>query len=254
MQFHYYRVLSLAVVFSTLPLFGQIASTGNNPQPYTAETKTTVIRTLGDGTTITQTEKHILMRDSQGRTRQEKTYSQPPEFHTRTDVSISDPVEGTEIHWNSLGQVAKIIKEPPADQRTGCWTSDEGGYSTTYGGNSHPKAVNVKPAATRPPRPDIKREGLGTEMVMGVEAHGQRTTETIPVGAQGNDNPIRIVNETWSATGFNFLLHQIIDDPLRGKQVSEVTSLSLAEPDVSEFQPPPDMKTETSEMRPCPFH
>jgi hypothetical protein len=278
MRIHFQRVLATTALFAMLPLCGQVVSTGKNPtQPYTAEIQTTTTRTLADGTTITLTSREIHVRDSQGRSRLETTIPLRSSMPAITNVAISDPVGGTRINWNSQTRVAWIIKLPPADQKTGCWTTVDSPHHVTLSyGDAHPDTANVNagsvpggvgsgglsttaastdvttPATLRHHRPDAKLEDLGTDMIMGVAAHGHRTTTTLPIGEVGNDRPIVTVDEQWEAPDLRLVMRALNDDPRTGKRDMEVTSLSLSEPDPSVFQAPPDMKVRVEEMHQYP--
>lgn len=94
-------------------------------------------------------------------------------------------------------------------------------------------------------RPNVSREDLGTKQLNGISAKGVRTTETIPAGAQGNDLPLTVVNETWTAVSTpGLILMRISDDPRRGRTVSEFEELKLGEPDASLFAAPADYKVQ----------
>ena len=109
-------------------------------------------------------------------------------------------------------------------------------------------ATNSKP----PQRPQA--EDLGITMIEGVEAHGRRMTRTIAAGQIGNDQPIVVTNEYWSAPSLGGLtLKSVTDDPRNGKTTREITHLDLGEPDPALFQPPPgyDIKIQELHQVPC---
>jgi hypothetical protein len=104
------------------------------------------------------------------------------------------------------------------------------------------------PAVNRP-----VREDLGTDVIQGVEVHGYRSTTTIPAGRIGNDRPIVSTNEYWTAPSLGGLtLRSVNDSPQSGKQMREVTSLSIGDPDPSVFQPPEGYKVKVEEMHEVP--
>jgi len=83
---------------------------------------------------------------------------------------------------------------------------------------------------------------------MGVEAHGFRTTTTIPAGEMGNDKPLERVNEHWSAPGFMFPMRQVDSDPQSGTRTTELVSLDLSEPDPGTFLPPEGYEVVVQEL------
>jgi hypothetical protein len=79
-----------AVLISALSLRGQ--STPPSVRPYTVEFEITTTQTSGD-VIVTQTDKEIVMRDSQGRTREEWTRFHPADQPAVTTVIIEDRAE-----------------------------------------------------------------------------------------------------------------------------------------------------------------
>ena len=270
-----------AILAATLPAMGQTGmGTGAGPckctpqqrAPYMAEFTTTTTQVLADGTTITRETKSVEALDSQGRHLNSNemglgSLSGPQEHRTLTNVI--DPVEGTQGSWNSSTKEARLIKQPPLDQRTGCWANDEGyvrfnygnrqlAHATATGGGGGASAVvgsTVAMPSAGIPRPAMDKpviQELGTDVIQGVEVKGHRMTRTIPAGQIGNDRPIVTVNETWMAPSLGIVLRSISDDPRTGKQVREATSLSLGDPDPAVFQPPEGYKVKVVEMHEVP--
>jgi hypothetical protein len=95
------------------------------------------------------------------------------------------------------------------------------------------------PAPIQHERPAV--EDLGTDTILGVEARGHRTTNTIPAGTIGNDAPLTRTTETWTAiapglTGLQ--VRMVSNDPQTGKTDKELTSFEQSEPDAAVFQAP----------------
>jgi hypothetical protein len=99
---------------------------------------------------------------------------------------------------------------------------------------------------------NIVTEDLGADNIMGVEVRGSRTTITTPIGAEGNDQPLVRIDETWMAPSLGMVLRSITDDPRIGKMDREVVSLDLNAPDPALFQPPADYKVEIEVLQPVP--
>ena len=247
--------LALVAIYAT----GQtqtIRPRQNPPQPYTAEFKITTVRTLANGTTLTResTETRAVDRDGRAMTMtKEAPLSADQAAVTR--VHVQDPVEGMNSNWDSQQSKATIVKAPPADQHQGCWATESGRYHWRFGAGAQPRqATPVKNAAAIPPaRPKPEVVDLGNTTIEGVEAHGTRTTYTIPAGEIGNDAPLLRTYESWWGTTFGLLLREVNDDPESGKRTREVVSLSLGDPDPALFQPPEgyEVKTETAHPVAC---
>ncbi len=271
------RVLwGVAVAALMMALPGQTAAGQTRPcapncgnvqqQVYKAELKTTSVQTLADGTTITHEGKQIYARDSLGRTLNAMTGFPFVVMANQSDVSrvtVTDPIENTRSNWDSRSKKARVIKMPPQDQRHGCWVTDSGNMRMNFGpfpGSSTAKSgggatTNASPVATLPPVPTPQpkprnqtTQDLGTQSIMGVEAHGFRTTTTIPVGEMGNDKTLERVNEHWFAPGFTFPLRQVDSDPQSGTRTTELVSLDLNEPDPATFLPPEGYEVVVEEL------
>jgi len=183
-------------------------------------------------------------------------------------TNVNDPVEGTQITWDSRNKRARVIKLPPADQRQGCWATEAGNFRVGYGPSLHratatpgagvgsgvSAAIATTPNAAipRPLHQSPPREDLGTATIMGIEAQGYRTTFTTPVGEVGNDKPLVRTNESWMAPGLDFPLRQVDTDPQNGTRTTEVVSLDLSEPDPTTFQPPEGYEVVIDELHEVP--
>ncbi|MGA2890083.1 MAG: hypothetical protein ABSE51_18710 [Terracidiphilus sp.] len=232
-----------------LPVAGQVqgrlaanVELGNSAHvarlPYTAEYKITRVRTLSDGSTITQESTELVAHDSQGRRMTSTTTTpvsgdQTPQM-SRTHVMVFDPVAHTNINWSTPGQKATVMAMSSPLAGRGC-------QSTALA--SSPSAVTARP------KPTV--EDLGIETIQGIEAHGRRTTWTTPAGTIGNSEPLVHTTELWMATapGLRGLVaREVNDDPQSGKMTRELMNFSQAEPDASAFQPPAGYEIENKEV------
>ncbi len=82
-------------------------------------------------------------------------------------------------------------------------------------------------------------ESLGSQVMAGVSVQGTRTTETIPAGAIGNENPIVIVSERWVSPQLQETIYSKRTDPRFGTTIYQLTNISQAEPSAALFQVPP---------------
>jgi len=219
-----------------LPCAGQIRSRAAQLHParipYTAEYHITRVQTLANGSTITREDTETKARDAQGRQMFSSTVSLSQQ-KTVTNVTITDPVAHTFTHWNSLSNRA-TVQAMSGPHARGC------------------ESVSTQPgaASTRTQeRPVV--EDLGTDSIQGIEAHGTRSTTTIPVGEIGNDVPLVSTFERWVAVSpelGGLMVREASDDPRNGKSNRELTSFTKGDPDPSLFQPPSGYEIVTEEV------
>lgn len=191
---------------------------------YSADRVSVTTQTLADGTKITHKNFSKVYQDSQGRTRYEnfatKEESGEPDDAPRS-ISIFDPSAGVRYYLNPAdhrAQRVEVRKPTPSHSRaTGA-------------------SANVAPA--RPPMPQPTREDLGTQVIEGLEAKGERVTRTIPEGVEGNDRPLEITSEIWIATKARIVLMSNSNDPRRGETTMRLSNVVLDEPPADLFEVP----------------
>ena len=211
---------------------------GVTGRPYSAEEITESTQTLADGTHITHKSLIRIFRDSEGRIRREM-FRQPTngeqEDTTPASISIFDPVTGSD-YWldprNHTARKTDLPRPMPAPA-------------------ANVKA-NPRPASTD--RPQLTREDLGTQVIEGFEVRGTRITVTIPVGAQGNDQPMQMTSERWFSPELGLMLMYSSNDPRNGQRVQRVTNVVREEPPAELFQVPPDYTIEEMQkvVQPAP--
>jgi len=265
-------ILAICVVAGVaLPMDGQttaivqtesckVPSARPQPKPYYAEFKTTHVQTLGNGATITTESARVQALDSQNHLLSSYTQTQYYGDHSLlTSVTVMDRAAGTQTTWNSQNKKATVIKEPPVEQRHGCWQTVAGHQTRNYpdapasGATAQSSAVAKSSAAPAPQlqRPMPVRTDLGTMTIQGLEARGQRWTTTTPAGEIGNDQPLVSIQEDWFATGYGFSVRSIYDNPQHGKETTELVKMEPGEPDPAIFLPPEGYETVVEEMIPC---
>ena len=99
------------------------------------------------------------------------------------------------------------------------------------------------------PNREVVTESLGQQTVEGVNATGSRSTTTIPAGAIGNVQPIKIVVEQWVSPDLQVLVMTKHSDPRSGDTSYRLQSIVRAEPDRSLFTVPPDYTMKGSGIR-----
>ena len=188
--------------------------------PYSATRTTQIQRVLSDGNQVSRTEQSKVYRDTQGRTRSQRTITPPASSGKQpyTVATIVDPVGGYRYRLNSSNMTA-IQRALPAQSA-----------STT--GSTPP---------TRPSQPNgvqVSTVNLGTQTINSVPATGTQVTRTIPAGAIGNAQPITIVGTTWISTDLKVPVQIKSNDPRRGSIDMELTNIQESAPDPSLFTVP----------------
>lgn len=199
----------------------------NLGKPYSADQVSVTTQTLPDGTKITHKSLQRIFQDSEGRSRREfyrsgtDTAGQDELPHT---VRILDPVANVAYtlyprDHSAQKDVMRRPTPPPISQATGA-------------------SVNRTPAQAV--ERETTREDLGTQVIEGLEAKGERITRTIPAGAEGNDQPIQITNEFWNSPQAPGVLMSVTNDPRYGETVMHLTNIVFDEPPAELFQVPAD--------------
>ncbi|HMY72333.1 MAG TPA: hypothetical protein PLQ88_10920 [Blastocatellia bacterium] len=187
--------------------------------PYSAVIVTENIQVLADGTRITNKGGGKFYRDTEGRTRLERTLTIGGPFVISGDapkvVFIYDPVAGVNYMLDEGQHIARKFSPPPNAQSPG-------------------------PAPTSSVQEKV--EALGRQMIEGVEAEGTRTTVTIPIGQIGNDRLIEIVSERWEATELKVIVLSKHKDPRLGEVIYRLTNINRGEQPKTLFEVPANYK------------
>lgn len=195
--------------------------------PFSAQSTTQITQTLADGNQITRTETAQIARDSSGRTRRDSTVSHIGPWSSastpREIVNISDPVAGVNY---MIDVTNKTAMQMPFHARTG-----PGGFAE--------RRMKMNGDAAGQSGMQRTTESLGSQVMAGVSVQGTRTTETIPAGAIGNENPIVIVSERWVSPQLQETIYSKRTDPRFGTTIYQLTNISQAEPSAALFQVPP---------------
>jgi hypothetical protein len=221
--------------------------------PYSAEQVQERVQTLADGTHITQNfSSQLMWRDSQGRTRTERSMGSPMNSNAPkypVIVEILDPVVGCEYILDTQAKVAHRIALQPMPTPTsvarisGMQLPMVGPAPATATSSSSVSCTIVtvqRTAGAEPMRLQSTRESLGTQMIEGVPAQGNRTTTVYPVGSQGNDRPISVISESWYSPDLRTTILSKTSDPRTGDNTMKWTNISRNEPDPLLFMPPAD--------------
>ncbi|MGB6431159.1 MAG: hypothetical protein WBF06_11270 [Candidatus Acidiferrales bacterium] len=223
--------------------------------PYSADVTTEFTRTLSDGTVIDRKTTSMFARDGMGRTRREITMSAIGPFATsgapRTIISIDDPVAHKRYVLNPADKTARELGGGPRmggfgggrdgghsggqdsdGGRGGMGGGHDGGHDGMSGGGRG--GMHGGDGGTT--------VSLGTKTIEGVTVEGTRTTQTIPAGAMGNQQPIMITFERWYSPDLLTNVMTVRSNPFEGKTTFMLTNLKRGEPDASLFTVPSDYK------------
>jgi len=199
---------------------GSFSRTPVTGAPYSAIETVQTQQLLANGNQISNSEQTKVYRDSQGRTRSERTITPPASSGKQpfTEITIVDPVAGYKYDLNSATMIAFQTPLPPA--------------RTSSGTGTHPPRPSGSGKAT------TTTTDLGTQTINGVNATGTQVTETIPAGAFGNAQAIQIVRVTWISTDLKVPVEIKTSDPRFGTRDLELTSIVASEPDTTLFAVP----------------
>lgn len=188
-------------------------------KPYSATAVTHTAQLLADGSQIERTQSQVLYRDEQGR---ERTEAQEGKF-----IRIMDPVAGFAYTLDTAAKTAQPLQLNNVSQAA----------ITTNPPYRSPFEIATEEAKRTP---NLAVEDLGTQFINGVHAHGARTTNTIPVGAIGNNRELKVVSERWLSKDIGVTVKTVSTDPRFGTTTYELTNIVLGPPDPSLFHVPSD--------------
>jgi hypothetical protein len=237
------RKLGIALILAVLPLaaWSQEESTAQAPHdgglsevlqsiyipplhnaPFSAIVHTEWAKPLAGGGTSTLVNQRRIIRDRDGRLYEERWLLVPkngkyqsamnlqqiydPNRHTGYDCFLLGPQKGHCELRNFAGLVRKEAALPAGP------LPGKNGFRT--------------------------HEDLGIRMIEGVETTGSRDTTTINAGVMGNDQPMKIVRETWHSSQLGINLISILSDPRIGTQTFTLSNIEVTEPDPQYFELP----------------
>lgn len=207
--------------------------------PYSGERVTEHVLVAADGTRFSQSSKfEAVYRDFQGRTRTERPLIIAPE-NGPVVIEIFDPVAGYGYALDMPKKVAHRYSFPSAPRQLA--TAPEA-VGAGGGGATGSAGAAVPAPAGATPRPQVKQEDLGSQVIEGVMATGKRFIQIWPAGAQGSDRPFQSTSETWFSSELKITILTRSVDPRAGETTTKLTNITRSDPDPSLFAPPPDFK------------
>ena len=203
--------------------------------PYSAQAVTQFTQTLADGNHIQRTTTASMSRDSQGRTRTERSLpaigALAGSGTASKAVFINDPVAGMGY---MLDAAHKTARQMPANRHRP--PSDPSFLPGT--GTLQHSPIKQRSNA------NVKIDDLGTQVMDGLNVQGKRKTRTIPAAQAGSARDIEIVNETWYSPDLQMVVMSKTSDPRFGDSVYQVTNINRVEPDPSLFTVPSDYQVQ----------
>jgi hypothetical protein len=210
-------------------------------KPYSATAVTHTVQVLGDGSQIERTQSEALYRDEQGRTRNETNEGR--------FIQIVDRVAGVTYSLDTAAKTARTTEIMTGGRRGAnasatqmqAAADDLKALAAQLKAAAQVKAAQEPSAIDQPKRtPELTTEDLGTQFINGLQAKGVRTTNTIPVGAIGNNRELKTVNERWESKDLGIMVKSVNTDPRFGTTTYELTNISQNAPDPSLFRVPAD--------------
>jgi ketosteroid isomerase-like protein len=197
--------------------------------PYSAEQVQTHTQTSPDGSRITKTfPSHLTFRDSQGRTRVENwVLSGPDGAPGMHIVEIRDCVAGSAYTLDTENRVAHRSRIPSNIKAQIPVVIRIDGPQTSLRAT---KTIDDPTSVT---------QSLGMQVLEGSSAGGTRLTTTIPMGMQGNEQPLVSTSETWVAQDLNLVVLSKRNSAKDGETVTKLININRTEPDQALFQVPP---------------
>lgn len=190
--------------------------------PYSALGTSETVTTLPDGNRIVRMNRVRMWRDSDGRTRSEYSLSSiggplPLEVNTTVTI-IDDPATRTRYMLQPSAKIAVAVPISPcrvADSQRGAAPSN---VSTPL--------------------------SLGERELDGEKVAGSRIESTIPAGAIGNEQPIKMSAEQWYGKELQVVVEATYRDPRTGETRYRLRDIKRQEPDARLFRVPQDYSRE----------
>jgi hypothetical protein len=211
--------------------------------PYSAQAVTQFTQTLADGNHIQRTTTASVARDSQGRTRTERSLpaigALAGSGTAPKAVFINDPVAGMGYMLDATHKTARQMPANRHRQPAAQSASDQGAAAATTGG-----AAQARASMRQRSNANVTIDDLGTQVMDGLSVQGKRRTHTIPAAQAGSAKDIHVVTETWYSSDLQMVVMSKTSDPRFGDSVYQVTNISRAEPDPALFTVPSDYQVQ----------
>ena len=204
--------------------------------PYSGLGTSETTFTLPDGRHVVRQNLIRQWRDSDGRTRSEislSTIGGSPEVELNTTVTVIDDPTTRERYVMQGGEKVAITVPivPCRDPKTR--------EAELVG---PPKPANL-PIRVSPPIT------LGERKLEGETVAGRRIEATIPAGAMGNPQDIRMSSEQWYGKDLQVVVEATYKDPRTGETKYRLRDIDRAEPDAALFRVPDNYRVKPKAPR-----
>jgi hypothetical protein len=206
--------------------------------PYAAQAVTQYNQTLADGNHIQRTTTASVARDSEGRTRTERSVGAIGQMTgsggSLKATFINDPVAGTSYVLDANRHTARQM--PAMTNRR---HQEQAGVQGA-GGSSRSGTESARAGMRQRAMAGLKTEDLGTQVIDGLAVQGKRVSHTITAAQASSERNIEVVTETWYSPELQMVVMSKTSDPRFGESVYKLTNISRAEPDPALFKVPSD--------------
>lgn len=210
-------------------------------QPYSAVSETQSTTVFADGNRIVRTNTAHYFRDTQGRTRVERSIAEVDGAGplSLASTTIYDPAKSERYMLNPRFKTAVVLKVP------------EGGAGGTASKVAEMTPLEVTApfallglrmgvGATARTESASETTALGQKVVNGVLANGTRLVRTIPAGVLGNEKPIISTLERWVSPELQVPVQITETSSIGGTVVYNLEQISRGDPDPALFAVPAD--------------
>jgi hypothetical protein len=203
--------------------------------PYSAEVVTASTTVFSDGNQIVRSKTLRCYRDSQGRTRVERTTGGFAQTSSGTEgvmlITINDPVSGQRIVLSPERKIASVIKMRSGAASTQPTDADMPEPFALMG-------LGMSIGAGRFTEASSNTVLLGQKTINGLMASGTRVVRTIPSGVLGNKQPITSTVEEWVNPDLGVSVQVTGTSSLGGQVSLNLQNVNRSEPDPSLFKVP----------------
>ena len=220
--------------------------------PFSAESVTEHIQTLGDGNRLVRRSSANIYRDHQGRTRRDHMEEQRGGGGSSSSANsspvvsiINDPVSHTTITLDHRTSSAERMQLPPEFYKLHQQMTDQLGeprFGILVPRSARERMSGDQDGAPAINPPQRQTEKLGSRIIEGVLAEGTRTTLVIPAGEFDNEKALEITQERWYSPELKAVVLMRHNDPRFGETTFRLTNINRNEPEASLFQIPANYK------------
>jgi hypothetical protein len=204
--------------------------------PFSAVMQTQSTTAFADGNRIVRTNTVRYFRDSQGRTRTERSATDDRSSAGKT-VTINDPVSGLR---SILYPQAKLAMVSPI--RVGVTSSETPEAAADLNSPFALLGFGMGIGANPSTEASASETSLGQRVIQDVSAVGTRVVRTIPAGVLGNEKPITSTLDSWFSPDLGLPVQITQRSSIGGEVTLTLKQIARAEPDSALFMPPADYR------------